>query len=81
MQGIYRYARVTAQPLPLAGTHVDAEWLQKELEQTLTGDVYDQWVTSYGMRDRVACPADFREELKEQGVGTTPAWRPTTHTR
>jgi hypothetical protein len=34
----------------------------------LTDDVYDQWVTSYGIRDRVACPTNLREELKEPAV-------------
>jgi len=44
---------------------VEAGNLQNELVQTLTDDVYDQWVTNYGMRERVACPKNLREELKE----------------
>jgi len=44
---------------------LDARNLQEELGQTLTDDVYDQWVTEYGIRDRVACPMNLRDELKE----------------
>lgn len=44
---------------------LEASNLQEELQETLTNDVYDQWVTDYGMRNRVACPPDLREELKE----------------
>ena len=52
----------------LAGFRVDVESLQEELDQTLTDDVYDQWVTSYGIRDRVVCPLALREELREPAV-------------
>ncbi len=55
-------------PPPLGGNHVDVEWPQEELDQTLTNEVYDQWVTDYGIRDRIACPANLREELKEPSV-------------
>ncbi|KAI9461025.1 hypothetical protein BJY52DRAFT_1261830 [Lactarius psammicola] len=44
---------------------LDARTLQEELDQTLTNEVYDQWVTDYGIRERVACPTNLREELKE----------------
>ncbi|KAH8998821.1 hypothetical protein EDB86DRAFT_2910266 [Lactarius hatsudake] len=44
---------------------LDAGSLQEELDQTLTNEVYDQWVTNYGIRERVACPMNLREELKE----------------
>ena len=55
-------------PLSLGGIRVDVEWPQEELGQTLTNDVYDQWVTEYGIRDRVACPMNLRDELKEPSV-------------
>ncbi|KAI9445350.1 hypothetical protein H4582DRAFT_1806457 [Lactarius indigo] len=44
---------------------LDARSLQEELGQTLTNEAYDQWVTNYGIRERVACPMNLREELKE----------------
>jgi ribonuclease-3 len=44
---------------------LDASTLQEELSQTLSDVVYDQWVTEYGIRDRVACPMNLREELRE----------------
>jgi len=44
---------------------LEAKDLQDELGQILTDDVFDQWVTEYGIRDRVACPKNLREELKE----------------
>lgn len=47
---------------------VDGEWPQEELGQMLTDSVYDQWVTHYGIRERVACPMNLREELKEPAV-------------
>ncbi|KAF8273869.1 hypothetical protein EI94DRAFT_1654128, partial [Lactarius quietus] len=43
----------------------DARNLHEELGQTLTDDVYDQWVTNYGIRERVACPMNLRDELRE----------------
>lgn len=54
--------------LSLAGIRVDVEWPQEELGQTLTDEAYDQWVTDYGIRDRVACPINLRDELKEPSV-------------
>jgi ribonuclease-3 len=44
---------------------LEARNLEEELGHTLTDDVYDQWVSHYGIRDRVACPKNLREELKE----------------
>lgn len=44
---------------------LDASTLQEELSQALSDDAYDQWVSDYGIRDRVACPMNLREELRE----------------
>jgi hypothetical protein len=54
--------------LSLAGTRVDVESPQEELSQALTDEAYDQWVTDYGIRERVACPMNLREELREPAV-------------
>lgn len=47
---------------------VEVESPQEELDQALSDEAYDQWVTEYGIRDRVVCPLNLREELKETAV-------------
>ncbi|KAH9996467.1 hypothetical protein BJV77DRAFT_942190 [Russula vinacea] len=39
--------------------------LESGLSEALSNESYDQWVSQYGMREKVACPANLREELKE----------------
>lgn len=41
---------------------------QSGLSEALSNESYDQWVSQYGMREKVACPANLREELKEPKV-------------
>jgi hypothetical protein len=41
---------------------------QTELENTLSDESYEQWVSCYKLRDKVACPADLRGELSEARV-------------
>lgn len=36
-----------------------------ELENTLSDESYEQWVSYYKLREKVACPADLRGELRE----------------
>jgi hypothetical protein len=62
---MYRFAPY---PPPLADIRVDVESPQEELSQALSDDAYDQWVSDYGIRDRVACPMNLREELREPAV-------------
>lgn len=49
-------------------SHTDTNSPQVELEEVLSDDSYDQWVTYYGMREKVACPSNLREDLKAAGV-------------
>ncbi|KAI0005572.1 hypothetical protein BJV74DRAFT_762353 [Russula compacta] len=46
---------------------MDAADLEEKLEQALSDDSYNQWVTYYGMREKVACPSNLREDLKRPG--------------
>ncbi|KAI9513072.1 ribonuclease III domain-containing protein [Russula earlei] len=38
--------------------------LDSELDDALSDEAYNQWVTHYGLRDRVICNPDQRDELK-----------------
>ena len=42
---------------------MDANLPQSGREEALSDDSYDQWVTQYGMRDKVHCPPELRDEL------------------
>ncbi|KAI0307675.1 hypothetical protein B0F90DRAFT_1621845 [Multifurca ochricompacta] len=44
---------------------LEANDLEEELKNTLSDGSYDEWVTQYGLREKVACPQDLRAELKE----------------
>ncbi|KAI0305021.1 hypothetical protein BC826DRAFT_979488 [Russula brevipes] len=39
--------------------------LETELDEALSDESYNQWVTQYSMREKVACPANRRDELIE----------------
>lgn len=47
---------------------MDTDTPQSELEQTLSNDAYDQWVSQYRMREKVHCPPDLRDELNDPMV-------------
>lgn len=46
----------------------DTDAPQSGLDAALSDESYDQWVSRYGMRERVACTPDLREDLKEPRV-------------
>lgn len=46
----------------------DTNMPQSGLEAALSDDSYDQWVSRYGMREKVACTPELREELKDPAV-------------
>jgi hypothetical protein len=47
---------------------MDANMPQSERDLALSDETYDQWVTQYGMRDKVHCPPDLRDELNDPMV-------------
>jgi ribonuclease-3 len=66
-----RLAFIGRQVLSMAVTEVlfekrpmlTAVELESGREEALSDDSYDQWVTQYGMRDKVHCPPELRDEL------------------
>ena len=49
-------------------SHTNTNPLQTGLDAALSDDSYDQWVSQYRLRDKVACPPNLRDELKEPRV-------------
>ncbi|KAF8481048.1 hypothetical protein DFH94DRAFT_439866 [Russula ochroleuca] len=39
--------------------------VESGLSDAMSSESYDQWVSQYGLREKVACTPDLREELKE----------------
>jgi hypothetical protein len=46
-------------------SHMDTNTPQSGLDEALSNESYDQWVSQYRMREKVACPPDLRRELDE----------------
>jgi hypothetical protein len=61
-------------PLPLMvkfhirHSHMDTNTSQSGQDEALSNASYDQWVSQYKMRDKVACPTELRRELDDQTV-------------
>jgi hypothetical protein len=49
-------------------SHMDINTPQSGLDEALSNDSYDQWVSQYGMREKVHCPSDLRHELNDPTV-------------
>ncbi len=49
-------------------SHIETTLPQEEFNVTLSTESYEQWVSLYGLREKVACTPEHREELKEPGV-------------
>lgn len=47
---------------------MDTNTAQSGLEAALSNDSYDQWVSQYGLREKVHCPPDLRDELNDPRV-------------
>jgi hypothetical protein len=61
-------ALIVSSPCSAYRSHINTPPPQIEIDNTLTEESYDQWVSHYKLRDKVACPADHREELREARV-------------
>ena len=49
-------------------SHMGTNMPQSGVDEALSNEAYDQWVSQYRMREKVACPTDLRNELNDPAV-------------